>query len=265
MSIPRYTLAVCAAGVLASVACTRALTPEEASARGDAMLREMSKNLAALQTFAYTADERREVVKDGGKSERHTSRRVTVRRPNGISFTSTQDDALGAAWYDGKSLTLLSNRSKVWARGPMPPALDEALDFLATEYAVPLPSADLLYSSPYDALMTKDTTGGWVDQQRIGQQTCDHLAYRQEIVDWEIWLSPKRHLPCQFKITYKSDPGQPSSTVTYSDFDPAPQVTDATFTARIPDGYQRIKIMRHAAVADPNVEAAAEPDKNRKK
>ena len=61
----------------------------------------------------------------------------------------------------------------------MPGTLDEALDFLAAEYDVRMPAADLLYSNPYEALMTSDTTGGWVDVQQIGGRTCDHLAYRQ--------------------------------------------------------------------------------------
>jgi hypothetical protein len=264
MSIPRQTLAVFAAiAVVAGAGCNRALTPEEASAKGDALLKELSKNFAALQTFAYTAEERREVVKGGAKTERRASRRVTVRRPNGIAFTTTGENSDGTGWYDGQHLTLVSNRAKVWARGPMPPTLDEALDFLLAEYAIPMPSADLLYTSPYDALMTKDTTGGWVDQQKIGDLTCDHLAYKQDVVDWEIWLGPKRQVPCQFKIIYKTDPGQPSTTVTYSDFDPSPKVSDDTFTARIPDGYQRIKIMRHATVNDPKVEAAAEPGRKK--
>jgi len=51
--------------------------------------------------------------------------------------------------------------------------------FMAVEYAAALPSADLLYSSPYDALMTKDTVGGWVDVQKVGDRNCDHLAYRR--------------------------------------------------------------------------------------
>jgi hypothetical protein len=100
--------------------------------------------------------------------------------------------------------------------------------------------------------MTKDTTGGWVDVQKIGDLNCDHLAYKQEVVDWEIWLSPNRHLPCQAKITYKKDPSQLTITVTYHALE-TPQVTDDTFAAKIPDGYNRIKIMRHATVNDPNV------------
>jgi hypothetical protein len=47
-----------------------------------------------------------------------------------------------------------------------------------------------------------------------------------------------------------------SSGVVYSNLDRTPQVTDETFAAKIPDGYRRIKIMRHATVEDPNVAAA---------
>jgi hypothetical protein len=267
-------LGLLAAGaLLGATACNRTpevLTPEAAAAKGDTLLREMSKNIAARQTFAYTADERREQVGQGGaKTEIKATRRVIVRRPNGVAFTGTGDRGETAGWYDGKQLTLVSNREKVWARGPMPPTLDEALDFLAAEYAVHMPTADLLYSSPYDALMTKDTTGGWVDVQKIGDLSCDHLAYKQQVVDWEIWLDQERHMPCQLKITYKSDPGQPSTTVTYHPLE-TPPVTDETFVAKVPEGYQRIKIIRHATVNDPKVEAApdaapatAQPKKQR--
>jgi hypothetical protein len=256
MFIPRQTLGFLIAGVIvAAGGCKRALeplTPEAASAKGDALLREMSKNLSALQTFAYTADERREVVKGGKKEEKHASRRVTIRRPNGLSFTTTGNERDSAGWYDGKHLTLVSNRSKVWARGPMPGTLDEALDYISSEYAIEMPTADLLYSNPYDAFMTKDTTGGWVDTQKIGDRSCDHVAYRQPAVDWELWVNESTRLPCQMKIVYKNAPLQPSTTIVYSAFDPKPQVSDETFAAKVPDGFQRIKIMRHATVNDPN-------------
>jgi hypothetical protein len=258
MCNPRRTFGLIIAGIVALAAgCNRApevLTPEAASAKGDAMLKEMSTSLGSLQTLSYTATERREVVKGGGKQDIHATRHVVIRRPNAFTFTTKGDERDGAGWYDGKHITLVSNRQKVWARGPMPPTLDEALDYVSAEYAIQLPTADLLYTNPYDAFMTKDTTGGWVDVQKIGDLSCDHLAYRQEVVDWEVWLAPGRQLPCQVKIIYKNEPGQPTTTVTYTEFDAAPALSDDTFAAKIPDGYQRIKIMRHATVNDPKVE-----------
>jgi hypothetical protein len=259
MLIPKQTLAFLAAAAVIAAGCNRApetLTPEAASAKGDALLKEMSKSMAALQTFAYTVDERRERVSPGGaKTDRRSTRNVIIRRPNALTFTGKGDSGDTAAWYDGKQLTIVAHAKKVWARGPMPATLDEALDFLSSEYALEMPTADLLYSSPYDALMTKDTTGGWVDVQKIGDLSCDHLVYRQEVVDWEIWLGPKRQLPCQMKIIYKRDPGQPATTVTYHTLE-IPPVTDDTFVAKVPDGYARLRIMRHATVIDPKVEEA---------
>ncbi len=255
----RHTI-LCLVGlvVVAVTACGRTqqtLTPEAATAKGDALLKEMSKNVSSLQTFAYTVDERRQ--KPGAKGERTVTRHVTVRRPNKVAFTGKGDAGDTAGWYDGKQLTLVSHRDKVWARGPMPPTLDEALDFLSNEYDVQMAAADLLYSSPYDAFMTKDTVGGWVDTQKIGDRDCEHLAYRQPVVDWELWLSSDRKLPCQLKVTYKQVPGSPSTMVTYRGGVETNQVTDDTFVPKVPDGYQRIKILRHATVIDPKLDEPA--------
>lgn len=256
MFVPKQTLMALGTCVLVVAGgCNRAaekLAPEAAAAKGDAMIREMSKNLSALQAFSYTADERREVAAGGAKTTKHLTRQVIIRRPNAATFRGSGDSGDTAAWYDGKQLTMVSAKAKAWARGPMPPTLDEALDFLSVEYAAHVPSADLLYSSPYDALMTKDTVGGWVDVQKVGERSCDHLAYRQEIVDWELWLSENGRVPCQFKITYKTEPGQPTTIVTYSNFNTSPQISDDTFTPKVPEGYTRIKILRHATVEDPN-------------
>ena len=255
MFVPRQMVMALAGSVLLAGGCNRApepLTPEAAAAKGDAMIREMSNNLAALPALSYTSDERREVVAGGGKTTKHVTRQVVIRRPNGATIRGSGDSGETAGWYDGKHLTLVSAKAKVWARGPMPPTLDEALDFLSAEYAAQLPSADLLYSSPYDALMTKDTVGGWVGVQKVGNRNCDHLVYRHAIVDWELWLNEKDRGPCQFKITHKNEPGAPVTLVTYSNFNPSPQISDETFTPKVPEGYTRIRIMRHATVEDPN-------------
>ena len=242
-----------AALLIGVVGCSQTprLTPAEAKAKGDALLRTMSTNMAAVKTFAFTADERRERIGADGKAATTTaSRRVVIRRPDRLAFTGKGDAGEILGWYDGSHITLVSHAHKVWARGPMPATLDESLDYLANEYRVQMPTADLLYSSPYEALMTADTTGGWVDTQKIGDRMCDHLAYQQAIVDWEIWLEPNRQLPCQLTIHYKTQPGRPSTTVTYHGLDSS-QVSNDTFTAKVPDGYQRIRIMRHASVEAP--------------
>lgn len=237
------------------------LTAEAASAKGDALLRQMSKTLAAAQSFTYTAEEHKQRVRSNAETvEEVTRRQVSIRRPNKVALVAKDDTHDGAVWYDGAYLTLVSHKQKAWARGPMPPTLDEAVDFLATEYDIRVPSADLLYSTPYDALMTKDTTGGWVGEEKIGAQTCDHLSYKQADVNWELWIAQdERKLPCQIRLTYNKQTGTPSTRVVFSDWNPAAQLADDTFTPNVPKDYERLKIMRNLTVrtAEPAPAGAA--------
>lgn len=252
-------LACLALVAAAAAGCSRSepLTPQAAAAKGDALLRQMSKTLAGSQTIAVTADEMREQLAPGGQKRQKTfTRSVVIRRPNQVTFVDKGAEHDGTGWYDGAQLTLVSHRAKAWARGPMPATLDEALDFLSNEYAVQVPSADLLYSSPYQALVTEDTKGGWVDVQPIGGKPCDHLSYTQAVVDWELWVSQdERKLPCQIQLTYKGTPGKPISRVTFRDWNLAPEITAKTFTPDVPANYQRLRILRHATVEDTSVTA----------
>jgi hypothetical protein len=244
------------AALFLAAGCSReavTLTPDEARTKGDAMLRQMSETVAKTQAFSYRAEQAIERVKGNGpeKTTEHFTRSTIVRRPNQLAFTDKGQDHDGAAWYDGKQVTLVSNREKVWVRGPMPATLDEAMDYVSAEYAIQIPTADLLYSSPYDALMTADTTGGWVNVEKVDTRTCDHLSYQQPTVDWQIWLTQdERRLPCQLQITYKTQPGQPVARIVFHDWNPAPALTEMTFTPSVPDGFTRIKLMRHATVVD---------------
>jgi hypothetical protein len=241
-----------------TAACARTetpLTPEEARAKGDALLRQMSQTVSATNAFSYRVEQDVEHLRAGGERvHERFNRSTTVRRPNQLAFTDSGQDHDGAAWYDGKQLTLVSNRDRIWVRGPMPATLDEAMDYVSAEYAVQIPTADLLYSNPYDALMTPETTGGWVNVENVDERTCDHLAYQHPVVDWEIWLTQgERKLPCQLRIVYKTQPGQPVTRVVFHDWNDTPSISDATFAPTVPDDYKRIKIMRYATVEDKTV------------
>jgi hypothetical protein len=260
MSPRRPFLAILGGVALLAVACDRTPPPPAApdAAKGDALLRQMSKSLGSAQQFSYATNEIRQRVRSNGeKVEARFSRHIIVRRPNRIVFRQSGGDQDGAAWYDGSHVTLVSNKNKVWARGPMPPTLDAAMDFISGEYAIQLATADLLYSSPYDALMTKDTVGGWVGTETIDGGVYDHLSYQQPVVDWQLWLTQDdRKLPKQIQLTYKTQPGQPFTRVTFTEWHPTEEVSDETFVAKVPDGYRRIRIMRHVTVSDGTLEGA---------
>jgi hypothetical protein len=233
--------------------------PDEKQARGDQILREMSNAVAGVKILSFTAEEFSEKVGKGGqKSQAHVMRDVVVRRPNGFRSLVEGDRGVNA-WYDGKELTLVSDAKKVWATGEVPPTLDETMDYVADVYDLKLPWADLLYSSPYEALTSTDTAGGWVDVETIDGKECDRLSYQQPVVDWQLWVTRAERYPKQLQITYKQDPGAPVMRVVFKRMALSSPVDDDTFQAKVPDGYTQIPLVRRDADLDPEEASKAAP------
>ena len=228
-------------------------------AKGEQILREMSDAIAGQKTLTFTAEEFSEKVNQGGqKTQVHIIRHVVMRRPNGFRSLVDGDQGLNV-WYDGKELTLVSTVKKMWARGEVPPTLDETMDYVADVYNLKLPWADLLYSSPYEALTTTDTAGGWVGEEKIGGKECDHLSYQQSVVDWQIWVTRPEHYAKQLQITYKLDPGSPVMRVVFTKMELSSPVNDDTFKAQVPAGYTQIPLVRRDAEPAPGSTSEAAP------
>jgi hypothetical protein len=227
--------------------------------KGDQILREMSDAIASKKTLTFTAEEFSEKVNQAGqKTQVHIIRHVVMRRPNGFRSLMEGDEGLNV-WYDGKEITLVSDAKKVWARGEVPPTLDETMDYVADVYNLKLPWADLLYSSPYEALTTTDMAGGWVDAQTIEGKECDHLSYQQPVVDWQLWVTRPEHYAKELQITYKLDPGAPVMRVVFTKMELSSPVTDNTFKAKVPAGYTHVPLVRRAAEPTPGETSEAVP------
>lgn len=220
---------------------SQAGTAEESQAKGDKILREMSDAVAGMKTFGFTAVT--DDVGDGSANSRHVVQHVVVRRPDGFRRLVEGNQGMNV-WYDGKELTLVSDTKKIWARGAAPPTIDQAMDYVAAVYDLKLIWGDLLYSSPYEALTSTDTAGGWVGVEKIGGTECDHLSYTQPVVDWQIWITRGERRPKQLQITYKEDPGKPVSRVVFKDLDVSASVDEGTFAPKAPEGYTQLPLAR---------------------
>ena len=105
------------------------------------------------------------------------------------SYFKTSGDLENEGFYDGVGLTFVIHKDKLYGQARMPETLDRALDAINERYDVRLPVADFLYSSPAKALLTDTTTGGWVGQESLGGKSCDHLAFKDQGVSWELWVA----------------------------------------------------------------------------
>jgi hypothetical protein len=158
-------------------------------------------------------------------------------------------------------VTVAAHQEKVFAQAPMPETIDRTLDALAERYDLPLPLADLFYSSPEKALLSETTTGGYAGTESVDGTPCHHLAFQDVGVRWEIWLPVSGEpLPKRFRTVQEKRKGQPVTDVTFTAWNLAAQTDGARFTLTVPKDYEGIAILqRAAAVKDSAAGSAHEP------
>jgi hypothetical protein len=212
-------------------------------AKGDMLLKEMSRKLADAQSFSFsTAEFHDRLKRSGQRVQFNVTRDVLVQRPNQF-WTKYKGDRDFEFWYDGKLLTGISNEKKIYIQHDMPPTLDESLDMLAQRFNLDLPMSDVLYSSPYDAFLDGQSRGGFEGKDVIDSVSCNHLSYTGSSVDWQLWISEKDSLPCQLEMKYKTDKGNSSYKITFSNWNLKPEIKKNAFAFKIPESHVRIPIL----------------------
>ena len=260
----RISLAAAAVAALAlPMACSRQrdpVTAEEKAARGDQLLRQMSDTLKNAKAFSFTVDESHERVRRNGAKEPYTlTRELVVRRPDRLYNRTRGSDSRDLELsYDGKQITIVGNRLKIYATVPAPATLDETLDLISERYDLRVAAADFLYSVPYDSFAASDAKGGWTKKVKLGDRDCDEVSYSMKAVDVTLSVSSEAPvLPCQARIAYKEEPGAPVSTLTFSRWNLNATPADDQFAAKIPQGYEAIPVVERI----PKPELKADPAK----
>jgi len=163
-------------------------------------------------------------------------------------------------YYEGRRMTLVSNKEKVWGEFPTPPTIDETVDFVTDRYDIPLPIGDLLVVNPRESLVSDDTTGGVAGRETIDGVLCEHLVWHHPKVDWSVWIPVSGDpLPKKLRITYKERRGQPTTTVMFRDWNLTPNLTDAVFVRSVPNDYEGIPVIQRAAAVLKDEKRKTEP------
>jgi len=240
----RWVFAV-SAGLLTSLAFGEGAPPSGASVdpKADEILRRMSKFLAGTKAFSLEAHDMVDEVLDSGQKLQFSHvRKVTVRRPDRVWVDHSGDIDNKQGWYDGKTVTMLDKKQKVYSVIAVPNNIDEMLDFLVDRFGDVTPLADLLLSDPYKSAMSNVRLGGYIGLHHVQGVKCHHLAFRQDGIDWQIWIEDgDRPLPRKLVITYKELPGQPQYVVILGKWDLSPKLPDGLFTFKPPAGAKKVE------------------------
>ena len=167
-----------------------------------------------------------------------------VRRPNGFAVNYESDLGAKRFWYDGKTMTIFDAPSMTYASTPVPPSIDGMLDRVAEMHNLTSPLADLALSDPWGNLSKQVLYGSYVGVGDVGGVACDHLAFAQSNVDWQIWIQRSgKPLPRKVVINYRTTPGLPQYVAVISDWKFPGTLPNARFSLQLPKKAVRIKIV----------------------
>jgi hypothetical protein len=191
----------------------------------------MGEFLRNQQVFAVqarmTTDD---VIGNGQKVQYAGTVDLKVRRPDRLRMNIAGDRRNEHIYYDGKNFTVYGERVGYYAVFPAPGTLAELKDVLEKKYAFDLPLADLFYWGT-----EQDGTAAILAATKIGASNidgyvCDHFAFHQKDVDWELWIEQGgRPVPRKYVITTITEKIRPQHSMVLN-WDLAPRLDEQTFT-----------------------------------
>lgn len=179
------------------------------------IFKAMTDYLDSQQAIAFDYDSILEVVTvDGQKLQMAASGTLSMMRPDKFRATRTGGVADVEITFDGTTVTLFGKNINLYAQEQIPGTIDNMIDTLRLEHGRPMPAADLLLSDAYQAMMhdVKDIKDIGVGV--VNGVVCDTLAFRDDEVDWQIWIAQGENpYPCRYVITTRDMTGAPQYSI----------------------------------------------------
>jgi hypothetical protein len=223
-----------------STAATPAVAPEAI-----ATLDRMGAYLRTLRAFQVEAKiSKEDVLDDGEKIQLDSVARLLAQKPDRLRLEVTSDRQQRLFFFDGKGLTLFAPRSSYYATVPAPPTLLELADLLEAKYAMELPLVDLFRWGGPRSESDTITSARDVGPSEVGGTTCEHYAFRQHGLDWQIWIQNGDYpLPRKVVLTTTTDEARPQYSAVYT-WNLAPSFDSGAFTFVPPSDAHRITIQQ---------------------
>jgi hypothetical protein len=227
-------IALALSGATCFLATTSA-SADEASAK--ALFKVMSDYVAGQKAISFSYDAMLEIVSsDLQKVGFASSGTLDLNRPDKVRMTRTGGFADVELSYDGKTLAAMGKNLNVFTKVETTGTIDELIDTLRFDYGLEVPAADLLSSNPYDMMMENVTDAKDLGSGVINGKECDHLAFRTEDTDWQIWITQgDKPYPCRFTITSKIMAQAPSYTIEVRDWKTGDEVASDDFQLKTGD------------------------------
>ena len=234
-------LAISAASppVMAQPAPTNAVDPASIQA-----LRDMGAYLQTLKRFRVSTELTGErVLADGQKLSHTATADIDVERPNKLRALMHSARSERQIFYDGSTVTLFTPAQKYYSTVEFTGSLGDLINRLRERFGVEVPLSDVFLWGTPAAPLDKIESAMNAGQDYVGEELCDHYAFRQANADWQIWIATgSRPLPRKVVITNRTDEARPQS-MSLIDWNLKPAFKDTVFKFTAPKGATKIDIV----------------------
>jgi hypothetical protein len=183
------------------------------------------------------------VLADGQKLQHTANASLDVDRPNRIRVKMWSPRAERELIYDGKTVFLYTPAQKYYSKVAFDGTLGDLTKRLEEKYNVEIPLADMFVWGTPAASFDKIESAMNAGQDFIGKDLCDHYAFRQGLIDWQIWITADgKPLPRKLVITNRADEARPES-VSLIEWNLKPSFTASTFGFTPPAGSTAVEII----------------------
>jgi hypothetical protein len=204
-------------------------------------LNKMGAYLRTLKAFQVRASVTTEdVLTNGEKLQFAHTTNLLAHLPNKLLTDTKGDSSDQLILFDGKSFTLYARRLGYYATVPAPATVLELIDQVREKYDIDIPLVDLfLWGGPH-ATTNEITSAADIGPGEVSGVTCEHYAYRQPGLDWQVWIQLGNYpLPRKLVLTTLTDDARPQHT-SVLDWNLAPSFNEATFVFEPPPGAEKI-------------------------
>lgn len=218
---------------------------ENSSINPNAMeaLNKMGVYLRSLKAFQVDAEVMNDEVLDDGEIVTDTrTNSVLAVSPNLLRAELKSDDRDVFLFYDGKNFTVYGKLVNYYATVPAPATTARLVDKVYSEYGIEIPLVDLFKWGTDESAIRRITSASDVGPSTVQGITCEHYAFRQEGLDWQIWIQLGDYpLPRKLVIRTLTDDARPQHTSNLV-WNLAPSYNEAAFAFDPPAGALRISL-----------------------
>ncbi|MEX2519185.1 MAG: DUF2092 domain-containing protein [Paracoccaceae bacterium] len=229
----------CAAGaVLAQSAAPSPAVEDPPAVEPEAIqaMTDMGAKLRDLTAFSVKANLIwEEAFESGEKTAIIEQVSIEAQKPKGLRVERSSPQRQRIFYFNGEQATLWAPEIRFYTMVDFSGTNAEMIVDAAEKYDYQVPLADLflwgLDPSQFEAI----TAARYVGQAQFGDRVCDQYAFRQENVDWQVWIEDSEAgLPCGYMIVDLTDEAHPVFQATV-EVTPVAEFADSRFTFVAPE------------------------------